>query len=430
MRAIALCALAAACGGSSPMPFNENGGSLTIPSCGYTVTTKYGAEPPKASGNTFGADPTPAYVHLGWIGDPSTTMVAQWRTNDETTTAGFVRYAEGANLTADQLTNKANGIEFGYRGTGTSIYRMHQAHMCGLSPGTTYSYQVGATKGSTQYLSPVYTFTTAPDITATPDAEVKIGVLGDSRLQPMIWGQVAAAVQAKAVDFLMYTGDAVFDGSVQTEWDDWSTAAAPVLATTPIMMINGNHEDNEINFYAQFTDPGDQENFGFDYGYAHFTIANDTPENGVTDLATTTLQAMQSDFAASANARWKLLVHHRPLWSSDQREPGDTNLQAAWGPTIDQYAIDLVLNGHAHDYEITKPLKGGAVQSSNAAGTVFIVAGGAGADLDVPVGDFYTAYLESTFCYGVLDVRTGTMTYDPFRLDGTAIATGFSKTKP
>ena len=35
---------------------------------------------------TTGADPTPKFVHLGFIGNPKTSMVAQWRTNDEDAT--------------------------------------------------------------------------------------------------------------------------------------------------------------------------------------------------------------------------------------------------------------------------------------------------------------------------------------------------------
>ena len=430
MRAIYVLPLLAACGSSGgSTTFDDSGGTLAIASCGYSVTTKFGAETPKASGSTFGKDPSPQFVHLGFVGDPKTTMVAQWRTADETTTAGFVRYAAGDGLTADQLTEKVTGIEFGYRGTGTAIYRMHQAHMCDLQPNTTYSYQVGSTNGSKQYLSPVYTFHTAPDITATPDAESMIGVLGDSRDSAQIWGQLADEVKARAADLILFSGDAVLVGLDQSEWDAWLGAAPDTLANTPIVMTDGNHEANAINLYAQFAMPGDQETFGFDYGYAHFTVANDTPEDD-TALTTTTLDAIKADFAASTSARWKLFMHHQPMYSAGQPHLSDLTLRASWAPIVDQYGIDLVLNGHEHQYEITKPLNNNMVQASTANATVYVVQGGAGASL-YPVGtDFWTQYSEMTYGASVLHVRRDQLTLDSFRQDGSALTPGFAKTKP
>lgn len=435
MRVISVLALlvfGAACGsgGGGSTAFDDTGGTLAIAACGYSVTTKFGAEAPKNSGTTFGKDPTPQLVHLGFIGDPKTSMVAQWRTVDDTTTAGFVRYAAGAGLTADQLTEKATGLEFRYHSTGTQIYMAHQAHMCDLQPNTTYSYQVGSTNGSKEYVSPVYTFHTAPDITATPDAESIIGVLGDSRDSAQVWGQLAGQVKMQAPDLVVFSGDAVYIGGDQSQWDAWLSAAPDLLATTPIVLVDGNHENNAINFYAQFAMPGDQENFGFDYGYAHFTIANDTPEDGDPALTTTTLDAIKADFAASQNARWKVFSHHQPMYCAGTRHMSDLALRAAWAPVVDQYGIDLVLNGHEHLYEITKPLNNNTVQATNATGTVYVVAGGAGAMLDTPGTDFWTQYTESTYLASVLHVRRDQMTLDSFRQDGSALTPGFTKTKP
>lgn len=429
-RAIPVLALVlAGCSSDSPAgepAFEDTGGMLMVPDCGYAITTKAGAEAPRLAGTTIGKDPTPTFVHLGIVGDPTTSIVAQWRTADEETTAAVMRYGVGANLSADQLTSTVKGLEFRYHGTGQTLYRMHQAHACGLQPGTTYSYQVGDGK----HWSPVATFHTAPDVTAHPDAEIVLGFVGDSRLGPDIWTQVAMQLEQRAPDLLLFSGDAVFSGIDQPEWDTWIDGAASLLATTPVVLANGNHEANAPNFYAQFAMPGDQENFGFDYGFAHVTVGNDTPEDPST-LTTTTLDAIKADFTASANARWKLLMHHQPMWSSGSKHGSNLALQASWGPVVDQFAIDLVLNGHEHNYEITKPLLGGVVQSSNATGTTYVVAGGAGAELypfNTPAA--WSQYTEVTHSAAVLHVRRDQLTLDPFRQDGTAIPAGYMKTKP
>jgi hypothetical protein len=174
--------------------------------------------------------------------------------------------------------------------------------------------------------------------------------------------------------------------------------------------------------------PGDQQNFGIDYGYAHITVANDTPEDPGA-IAGAFHDLIQADFAASANARWKIFMHHQPMWSASTRHGSNLQLQQLWQPLVDQAHIDLVLNGHDHDYEVTKPLVGMTPQATNATGTVYVVAGGAGAELyDNDMG-FWTQYSEKTYNAATIRVRRDQMTLSAFRQDGSAIGTGFDKTK-
>ncbi|MDB4963183.1 MAG: metallophosphoesterase [Myxococcales bacterium] len=427
MRLAAALLLVAACGGGDdrgPVAFTDTGGTLEVPGCGYSVTTRVGAEPPRLATAYVGEDPTPRLVHLGIVGDPKTSVVAQWRTVDETTTATTLRYGVGANLAESALTETVTGIQWAYAATGSDLPRMHQVHLCGLEPGTSYSYQVGS-PGS---FSPIYTFTTAPDIVAHPDAEVLYAFVGDSRGGYDVWGQIVAQYQARMPDLILYSGDAVTIGIVQEEWDLFLARGEPLFAQVPVVMAHGNHEVNAVNFYSQFAMPGDQENFGFDYGFGHITVANDTPSDSGA-LTGSTVEFLRSDFEASKTARWKLLMHHQPMWSASNHGSNLT-LQATWGPVVDQYAIDLVINGHEHEVEITKPMRGGAVQASNADGTVYAVIGGAGAPLYANGNEFWTEYSEKTNGASIIRVRRDQLVLDAFRLDGSAIPMSFSKTKP
>jgi 3',5'-cyclic AMP phosphodiesterase CpdA len=432
MRALLLTILVLGCDGSSgdsPPEFTDTGGSLAIEGCGYTLTTRLGAEPPRkgpASGAAASADldPTPRLVHLGIMGDPKTSMVVQWRTVDETTRATVIRWAQGANLPAEQLTETTNGVEFGYRATGTQIFRMHQAHLCGLSPGTTYSYQVG----STDRFSQVYSFTTAPDVVANPDAEILLANVGDSRDGYDVWSQLVSELDQRSPDLVLFTGDAVTIGITQFEWEEFFERGEPLLARVPLVFAHGNHEVNAVNFFSQFAMPGDQETFGFDYGHAHITVANDTPE----DISYTTgkfKDAIAADFEASKDARWKIFMHHRPMYSSSTSHGSALDVRSAWLPLVDQYKIDLVITGHDHVYEISKPMRDNVVQASNADGTVYVVSGGAGAELYGAGTELHTQYSESTHSASVVRVRRDSMVMEAFRQDGTAIPAGFSKSK-
>ncbi len=412
--------------GEDDPEFTDTGGTLAITGCNYSITTRLGAEPPRMASTTTGADPTPKFVHLGFVGDPKTSMVATWRTPDEDKTkVTVVRYAKGANLSADALTETGVGVTFGYKATGSQIYQIHQGHMCGLEPGTDYSYQVGG--GGT--FSPVYTFRTAPDIVAHPDTEVVIGNVGDSRDGYDVWSSLVEEVTKRSPELILFTGDAVTVGLTQFEWEEFFGRAEALFARVPVISAHGNHEVNAVNFYAQFPMPGDQETFGFDWGHAHITVGNDTPED-ISYLAGKFKDAIAADFERSKTATWKIMMHHQPLWSASTRHGSSMVLQDAWGALIDQYRIDLVLAGHDHDYEVSKPLDNGVVQSSNATGTVYVVNGGAGAELYGNGNDFWTEYSEMTHAGSTIRVTRDSMVMESFREDGTAIPSGFSKTKP
>lgn len=435
MRTLALAGSFAlvACVKGNPVDLGEfvgEGGTFRVEECGYDIVTRYGAEAPKPGQPVFGPDPTPRLVHLGIMGDPRTSMVAQWRTADESTRASTIRFAKGENLSAAELTETREGVEFAYDSTGAVAPRMHQAHLCNLEPGTAYSYQVGGTDvtGRASF-SPVYTFHTAPDIVAHPDAEVVFGFVGDSRGGYDVWNMLVDQLSSRSPDLILFSGDMVTIGLTQFEWEDFFSRAERLFARVPFVSAHGNHEVNAINYFSQVAMPGDQENFGFDYGFAHVTVGNDTPDD-VAKLAGEFRTKIDADMTRSESARWKIFMHHQPMFSASTRHGPSATLQDAWLPLVDKHHVDLVLNGHDHDYEVSKPMINKQVQATADNATVFVVAGGAGAELYDNGTDYWTLYSEKTYSAAIVNVRRDQMTMSAFRQDGTPIPQGFSKTKP
>jgi hypothetical protein len=407
--------------GDGGNPFG--GGTIAIAGCGYSYTTYMGASAPVMGDAVFGDDPSTRLVHLGIVGDPKTSIVAQWRTTDETTTNTTARYGVGAGLTADQLTTTVTDITFVYVTVGMKV-RMHQAHLCGLAPGTTYTYQVGGDG----HWGPLYSFHTAPDTAAHPDATVALAFVGDSRGGYDTWAMELDQIKSRSPDLVLFSGDAVTFGITQNEWEDFFGRAEPLFANVPVISAHGNHEVNAINYYSQMALPGDEQNFGVEYGFAHVTVANDTPEDP-DSINGAFHDAISQDFTASDAARWKLFMHHQPMWSASTRHGSSSALQAAWQPLIDAHHIDLVLNGHDHDYEVTKPMLGTVVQPDSSTGTVYVVAGSSGAELYQNGMQYWTQYSEETYSGAIITISHDLLQMDAFRPDGTAIPTGFTKTK-
>ncbi len=415
--AIVAAALLASCVVGNPdglePPPPLAGGSIEPPGCGYTVTTRDGASAPMVADDFVGIDPTVRQVHLGLTGDPRTSIVVTWRTLDDDTRAGAVRYGVGG---LDQQVDALTFVyQSGFGGLG-GVVRIHEAHLCGLTGGTDYDYQIVS---GPAHPSPRYGFRTAPDLAVTPDAEVIIATVGDSRDGYEVWGQLVAQLQLRTPDLIVFSGDAVTIGPFQDEWDEFFTAGEPLLARVPMVSSHGNHELHAVNYYSQYAMPGDEANYSFDYGHAHLTVLDTTPPQ-LGDLSGSIKEFLRADLAASDGSRWKLVNHHYCMYSASNHG-SDATLQAEWAPLYDQHRVDLVLTGHDHDYERTHPMRGLTPQLTPADGTIYVVSGGAGASLYASGSGPWTALSLSTHSAVTVRIRNTMLVLDAFDQTGAPI---------
>jgi hypothetical protein len=125
---------------------------------------------------------------------------------------------------------------------------------------------------------------------------------------------------------------------------------------------------------------------------------------------------------------------HHPAYSSSSH--GSTpSVDAELVPLFDAHGVDLVFNGHDHDYERTHPMLAGAPTSTTGgpadldpSGTIYVVTGGGGKDLYPAGTNAFTAFSISAFHALAVDVAGGTLSVTAIRDDGATLDT-FSITK-
>jgi hypothetical protein len=396
------------------------GGSFMLTQCGYPVVSRFGASVPEPGTPVLGDDPAPYHIHLGLAGPPTTSMVVSWATHDQTTLATTVQYGKksGAGVTEASQVGVTYAFLTGFSGSGPPV-RVHETHLCGLEPDTVYTYRVGgAGADGAERWSPEHEFRTAPEVTPTDDPEVTVLVLGDTRDGYDIWGRLLEqGFQKHSPDLILFTGDAVLFGAIEADWDAFFDAAEGVLESVPMVAAHGNHDTNSINFYSHFTMPGNEQAFGLDYGAFHLTMLNDTPEDDG-DIAGKERDFLDADLTAHDAAAWNIVMHHKPIWSNANHGP-EQELIAQWRPVYDAHHVDLVINGHDHNYERSHPMFGDQVKATPAEGTVYLVAGSAGAELYDNGTGLSTAYSEKTQNTVLMKVRKKLLTLDAYRADGT-----------
>lgn len=380
------------------------GGPIYVAQAGYDEGSPVLADPHAAS---FGAAPAPYHVHLSWVNEPATTQALVWRT-DADTLATEVQYGLDATYGASEP-----GASFAV-GVNVTDGRVHEVHLCDLTPGTTYHYRVGG-EG---HWSADQSFVTAPQ--AGIAAPFRFAVVGDSRDNQTTFGLVLDAMDTHAPDFYLFTGDAVDLGVNMTEWDAWYDAGVGHFESRSTMFAHGNHEFQVQNYYALVAQPGNEQWYSFDYADAHFAVLNDTvAAAGDREVQATWLQA---DLSATA-APWKFAMHHMPAYSSCTTHGSNQELRDLWSPVEESNGVVLDITGHNHNYERSVPILGG-LETTPELGTTYIVAAGAGATLyGNDLANSWTEVAAITEHYVIVDVADGTLTSTAYDLAGNVLDT-------
>ena len=124
--------------------------------------------------------------------------------------------------------------------------------------------------------------------------------------------------------------------------------------------------------------------------------------------------------------RWTVVTFHHPIFSPafDRDNP---ELRHLWKPILDEFRVDLVLNGHDHTYARTGEVNlapGTNVPSGygqaydSTIGTVYVVSVSGPKMYEITKGDFAKRLAENTQLYQIIDVQTETLRYRAFTATG------------
>lgn len=241
-------------------------------------------------------------------------------------------------------------VEASERTTGRTADSAHfTATVTGLVPDTAYRYRVGHDAAG---WSDWYEFNTADD-ELTPWSFLYFGDaqnnLGD------VWPQVTEQAYAQVPDaaLSLHAGDLINNADRDDEWDLWFAAQGDEVRTRNVIATPGNHEykgDPELGQYrAHFGFPRngpmtrDEDAWYTDYQGVRFVSLNANVIIGLDQIIW-----MHSVLADNPN-RWTVVTFHQPLFSGStgRDNPG---IRLMWQPILEQYDVDLILQGHDHVY--------------------------------------------------------------------------------
>jgi hypothetical protein len=362
-------------------------------------------------------------IRWGSGGDPLNGLTITWSNNGtaDKIAWGYSTYFEKGEFAAVKRTGYASGISF-FKYVFPTV-----------TASTTIYYKLYDSQSSTWTAEK--TFETAPPSNST---NFTFCALGDSRANvTTIWKQVADQAYKKKVALSVYNGDVTSSGNSGSEYDTWFTSGEAYLANNIIYHALGNHDSpGAAAFYQNIFELPKANNtnlyYATKYGNAIFITLNSESPGDAAQLSwlKTTLADADKDPAIT----WKILSFHKPLFNIGDHAGEMNSYRSSWWKAFDDYGVDLILTGHDHNYQRSKPINLKTSPSAPVAkygsgpgeGRCQIICGGAGAPL-YPKGDQGDAWATNTFNqtynYVYLEVKGCKMIVTAYKNDGTVLET-------
>lgn len=287
------------------------------------------------------------------------SITIKWQTPDpEASTLHYGFFADTLNHTLAQ----------------SELTKKHSITISGLSECTKYFYSVDSQ--SMKIDNEERSFTT---LCSHADVQ-KVWVIGDSgqpgESQTKVYEQFLNRIDHDLGSLSMWIllGDNAYRSGTQKQYNQglFTPYHELVKRFVPWTVI-GNHDARRWAYYDIFDSPKDgqsggvasrhKEYFAVDNGNAHFVFM----DSETVDLSSQGDMAnwLREDLAKNTKP-WTIVIFHTPPYSdgghhSDNEHDSNGKLKAMrehFVPIFDEFGVDLVMNGHSHDYERSKLISG------------------------------------------------------------------------
>jgi 3',5'-cyclic AMP phosphodiesterase CpdA len=318
------------------------------------------------------------------------------------------------------------------------VYLGYRAQLTGLAPGKKFLYEV---KKQGKLL-----FKAQGSLPALAPKSFKVVAMGDCGVGGDTQAKVMQLAAQQKPDFVVVPGDIVYNSGTAGEYDQkwWAyangTKGAALMCQIPFLFVAGNHDfagrdltknPDGLAYFYQFSQPlngpelppnspftpkaagraldqfliasGDRyprmASFSLETGGVHWTVLDSNPNVNWLDPG---LRAwVENDLKTATNGMWKVVTFHHPPFHSSNAHGAEKQMRALHDLLV-QNRVDLVLSGHVHNYQRSKPVmrtgkslnkrslaednwvldeKFDGKNTTSTDGLVYIVTGGGGANL-------------------------------------------------
>ena len=228
-------------------------------------------------------------------------------------------------------------------------YYMHEAKLTGLGPATCYTYSLTADTARSGKVCTSRASGDAFSFMALADTNPGLGTSTRDML---------ALVENEPYEFAVHAGDVQYYASGFETWASWFPSMAPLLGHGAFLPSIGNHESEKDDEYDQYYlrffggagFDGTDAYYRFQSGGVWFFALDSEGDLSAGSAQIAWLQSQLADAASQTGYRFSVLYFHRP-WLTCGDKSQDDGTRQLMQPLMEQYGVELVVQGHMHGYE-------------------------------------------------------------------------------
>jgi hypothetical protein len=360
----------------------------------------------------YPSGPEPDQIMLSWVGDPSTSVDIQWRSNSSVQD-GRIKYWESGREDTMMAVADMRIMEDRLLQNDRYVHRF-AGHLDQLLPGTSYSYQVGSEHGA---WSETASFRTEDN----SDEDFSFIWFGDTH-KSKHWGDLIRNSFQKYPDVAFYSiaGDLVSTGLYRDDWDQLIHVSGPVFQYKPLMPVPGNHDSQDglgaWMYQEIFSLPENgpektppEQSYAFNYKNALFLMLD----------VTSPIEEQSSwieEQLSKSQAKWKFAIFHFPPYNYEEDY---SEIRQEWCTLFDRYHVDMVMSGHTHYYMRSKPIFNEEVVEQLSQGTVYVISVGIpGNHENMPPESYAEVRDGKGWLYQHMEIRGDRLIYKSLDIDG------------
>lgn len=299
------------------------------------------------------------------------SVIIRWRT--DVATDSKVKYGDAPGNLSQSVADAV-------------VTKEHEVRITGLQGDTRYYYSIGTGSAVLEGTDRNY-FQTAPPVAVS--RKIRIAAYGDcgnnSSNQVKVRNAYLSFSGQQHTDLWLLLGDNAYDDGTDAEYQSnfFNIYKDNLLKNTLLFPALGNHDyansssrqdDHNIPYLSVFSLPkggecgglasGKEEYYSFDYGDIHFISLDAYGKEGgkrMSDTSSPQIVWLKKDLAANQR-KWTIAYwHHPPYTMGSHNSDTESDLAVIRSNMIrilERYGVDLILNGHSHDYERSYLLKG------------------------------------------------------------------------
>ena len=413
---------------------NFKSGLISFFSCIIFFTVMWPFTPIEAQGQNL-----PERIMINPLESAYTGVAVTWR-NPVPETDQYIQWsiahAHPVKMEAEANSNRRGDLSSHYKKKAinrldtvhykgeTSIFQSCRVALSDLTPGETYVYRVGSdASGWSEWIQ--------FDLpSADPDSALTFIYMGDPQNDlHSQWSRTIRQAYATAPesDFILYAGDLVNKGYNDAEWKEWYDAGSFIHRMVPTISTAGNHEYTDVVltplWRSHFSLPGNgpegiKELEGATYYIDYPSVRVISLDGEQIDEDPQMRLAMVKwlrEVLENTKQKWVVMTMHYPFYST-KPDRSNPKLRNAFKPVVDEFGVDLILQGHDHGYG-----RGMLDESENGPseeGTMYVVSVSGPKMYDVGHEKWMQARGENLQLYQVITIKGDKLEYRSYTTDG------------